>query len=41
MFPQLDLSFANDASAEMSIGSNFAQMQFQFFLKKTIKPARF
>lgn len=41
MFPQLDLSFANDASAKMSIGNNRAQMQFQLFLKKTIKPAHF
>lgn len=41
MFPQLDLNFANDASAEMNIGNNLVQMQFQLFLKKAIKPALF
>lgn len=33
LFPQHDLSFASDASAEMSIGNNLIRTQFQFLLK--------
>lgn len=33
LFPQRDLSFANDANAEMSIGNQLTRMQFQLLLK--------